>query len=293
MIVISLVNPPRSLHGDLTKWLQEVNTNVYVGNVNARIREALWERIIETIKTGQATMVYNTNNEQGFMVRVWGTTWKPVDFDGLILMQRPFPKENSDVHQNYLGKSKYSSRMRYKSSSHTISAATSFSEEFAVVDIETTGLNYKEDQIIEIGALICNYETILEKYSFLVKSSKPVSETIENLTGITQKDLDHSGISIDEALNRLSEIIGERKVVFHNSRFDLRFLVEAYKISSLKAPLWEIEDTLSLARKHLPSLPDHKLDTVCNHLQCVNRPFHRALSDCIATREAYTKLKNF
>ena len=34
MTVIVLTDCPPSLRGDLTKWLQEVNTNVFVGHLN-------------------------------------------------------------------------------------------------------------------------------------------------------------------------------------------------------------------------------------------------------------------
>ena len=45
--------PPR-LRGDLSKWLQEINTGVYVGNVNSRVRDAIWNRVCENLKTGRA-----------------------------------------------------------------------------------------------------------------------------------------------------------------------------------------------------------------------------------------------
>ena len=44
MIVIILNNCPPALR-DLTKWLQEVNTGVYVGQVSARVRDELWARV--------------------------------------------------------------------------------------------------------------------------------------------------------------------------------------------------------------------------------------------------------
>ena len=56
MIVITLSKVPPSLRGDLTKWFQEVQTGVYVGNINARVRDALWERIQKNIGVnGEAT----------------------------------------------------------------------------------------------------------------------------------------------------------------------------------------------------------------------------------------------
>ena len=46
---------PPSLRGDLTKWCQEIQTGVYVGNVSARVRERLWQRINDNIGRGEAT----------------------------------------------------------------------------------------------------------------------------------------------------------------------------------------------------------------------------------------------
>lgn len=82
--------PPR-LRGDLSKWLQEINTGVYVGNVNSRVRDAIWNRVCENLKTGRATMVFSTNNEQKMDFRVHNTLWTPVDFEGIQLIRRPLP----------------------------------------------------------------------------------------------------------------------------------------------------------------------------------------------------------
>ncbi|WP_400203842.1 type I-E CRISPR-associated endoribonuclease Cas2e [Candidatus Methanomassiliicoccus intestinalis] len=88
MIIIVLSSCPSSLRGDLTKWLFEINTNVFVGRVSARVRDDLWERIIKYCKKGKVTMVYNARNEQGFDFRVHNSEWNPIDFDGLKLMRR-------------------------------------------------------------------------------------------------------------------------------------------------------------------------------------------------------------
>ena len=84
-----MTNCPPKLRGDLSKWRLEINTGVYVGHVNARVREALWQRICENIRDGQATMVFTTNNEQHMDFYVHNTSWKPVDLDGIKLMKHP------------------------------------------------------------------------------------------------------------------------------------------------------------------------------------------------------------
>ena len=45
LTVITVKTVPPSLRGDLTKWMQEIATGVYVGNFNSKVREELWERV--------------------------------------------------------------------------------------------------------------------------------------------------------------------------------------------------------------------------------------------------------
>ena len=91
MIVIMLSDCPPKVRGDLSKWLCEINTGVFVGNVSSRVREEVWQRICENIKSGQATMVFSAPGEQKMDFRVHNTTWEPVDLDGIKLMRRPLP----------------------------------------------------------------------------------------------------------------------------------------------------------------------------------------------------------
>ena len=45
MVVITLSDCPSRVRGDITKWLCEISTGVYVGNLSARVRQELWNRI--------------------------------------------------------------------------------------------------------------------------------------------------------------------------------------------------------------------------------------------------------
>ena len=95
MIVVTLSCCPPSLRGDLTKWMFEIDANVFVGRMSTRIRDQLWERIIKSCSDGRATMVYGVDNEQRFDFKVYNSTFTPIDFDGLRLMKKPLP--NSKV----------------------------------------------------------------------------------------------------------------------------------------------------------------------------------------------------
>ncbi|WP_229281568.1 type I-E CRISPR-associated endoribonuclease Cas2e [Bifidobacterium asteroides] len=63
MVVVVLTACPLGLRGDLTRWLLEIASGVFVGQVTARVRDRLWERITGQIRTGKAIMVYSARNE--------------------------------------------------------------------------------------------------------------------------------------------------------------------------------------------------------------------------------------
>lgn len=88
MTVVVLTAVPPGLRGHLTRWLLEISPGVYVGHVSARVRELMWDRIIEFLDDGRAIMVYSQAGEQRLMFEVHGHDWTPVDYDGITLMRR-------------------------------------------------------------------------------------------------------------------------------------------------------------------------------------------------------------
>ena len=89
MTVIVVAACPVGLRGHLTRWLLEISTGVFVGKVSGRVRDLLWIRVIEMVKSGRAIMVYAANNEQGLSFKVHRHQWTPVEIEGLTLMLRP------------------------------------------------------------------------------------------------------------------------------------------------------------------------------------------------------------
>lgn len=88
MIVVVLSITPDRLRGVLTRWLLEIASGVYVGHASARVREYLWQRIVEDAGDGRALMVWSCRSEQGLDFRAHNHSWEPVDLDGLLLMRR-------------------------------------------------------------------------------------------------------------------------------------------------------------------------------------------------------------
>ncbi len=90
MVVMVLEKVPASLRGDLTRWLLELKTGVFVGNISALVREKLWEKACGGCKGGSAMMLFSASTEQGFDIRFWGKTSRLVqDFEGVKLITIP------------------------------------------------------------------------------------------------------------------------------------------------------------------------------------------------------------
>ncbi len=87
MTVIAMDAAPEGVRGELTRWFLELKPGVFIGKVNTRIRDLLWERICQTDAANGAVMAYAAPNEQGFSLRVFGVPKRCVnDFEGIQLI---------------------------------------------------------------------------------------------------------------------------------------------------------------------------------------------------------------
>ena len=90
MMVLILEKVPIGLRGELSRWLIEPQTNVFVGRVSAMVRDKLWEKVCGGVRGGAATLLYASASEQGFAVRSIGETNRMlVDIEGLTLVSIP------------------------------------------------------------------------------------------------------------------------------------------------------------------------------------------------------------
>lgn len=90
MMVLILDKAPVSLRGELTRWLLEPKTGVFVGRVSAQVRDLLWEKVCDKIKGGGGVLIHQSNTEQGYRVLFCGASSREVvDFEGLTLIRVP------------------------------------------------------------------------------------------------------------------------------------------------------------------------------------------------------------
>ncbi|MDD6275564.1 MAG: 3'-5' exonuclease [Clostridia bacterium] len=162
--------------------------------------------------------------------------------------------------------------------------------DYAVVDIETTGINCSTNDIIEISALKIDGGEIADSFSELVYTSKIIDPFIVNLTGIDNSMLKDAD-DISSVLCRFFDFAEDRVIVGHNIGFDMRFISHQAQLNFGFTPSNKTLDTLKLSREALPQLKCHKLSYLKDYFG-IEGVSHRALSDCTVTYELIQKILN-
>ncbi len=86
MVTFVVESASDSLCGELTRWLLEPKHGVFVGNVNAMVREKLWDKI-QNAKTS-AIMIFSSDSEQGYSLKMTGEPKRcVVDIEGVELIK--------------------------------------------------------------------------------------------------------------------------------------------------------------------------------------------------------------
>ena len=152
-----------------------------------------------------------------------------------------------------------------------------------VLDFETTGLNTREDRIIEIGAVKLAQGQIIDSLSIMVDPKRPLPPEITRITGITDQML-IGQLTAEEALPKLIAFLDGHPIAAHNARFDCSILLSELKRlgQSYNAP--EI-DTLTMAQMLYPEMKRYRLGALCKRLGVSLKNAHRAVHDATATAQ--------
>lgn len=297
MIVITLTDCPISLRGDLTKWLLEINTGVFVGRVSARVRDNLWDRVLRSIKNGRATLVYNTNNEQHMEFRLHHSENEIIDFDGLKLVMKPSPARTKSLTKRRLGFSKASkmriARRRQNKSCQTEEVLKSeYPSSFIVLDIETSGLDFESSEIIEVGALKVQEGRTIAEYNALIRPKKEITPFIEKLTGISNELLKKEGQELSSILAEFQKFLGKEILLGHNINFDISFLNNSLEKAGIPPLKNRSYDTMKMYEKLLHGQRvSKKLIDVAKNCNLVVEQVHRSMADCQLIKAVYEVLK--
>ena len=165
-----------------------------------------------------------------------------------------------------------------------------FPSTYTVLDIETTGLDPRYCEIIEISAMKYSSGQNIGTFSTLVKPSEPIDEYITSLTGITN-DMLKNAPDIVETMQRFYNFVGSDLIVGYNVNFDINFLYDNLLNCHSLTLSNSFIDVMRIARKVLPDLKNHKQVTVAEHYGISTAGAHRAAVDCEICNAIFEKLQ--
>lgn len=154
--------------------------------------------------------------------------------------------------------------------------------DFVAVDLETTGLEFEKDEIIEVALVRFENGEPKDNLDFLVKPTSAVLRPfIEKLTGISTADLE-SAESFADVAGKICKFIGDSPLVAHNALFDSKFLKTALLKVGIDYESHVFWDSLTFSRIAYQDAPNHRLETLVQMLNIERSRAHRALPDADA-----------
>lgn len=150
---------------------------------------------------------------------------------------------------------------------------------FVAIDFETA--NYNRASACAIGlAKVQNGKIVAKEYS-LIDPQDYFMDQFVDIHNISPEDVNGSPYFPevwDEFKHHLDDV---DFIVAHNAPFDKSVLYKCCESYEVEAPSHSFVCTVKAARQLWKGLPNHKLNTVCNHLD-IELDHHEALSDAVA-----------
>ena len=151
---------------------------------------------------------------------------------------------------------------------------------FTALDVETTGLSPRDCRITEIALVRMWGSHIVAQWSSLVNPGCSIPYYITRLTGI-DNDMVADAPSFADLVEDIREFAGDSTLLAHNAPFDRGFVNAEISRAGLEPLDNKWLDTVTMARKLLPQLPNRKLATVAHHFGISSAGHHRAMADSL------------
>lgn len=149
----------------------------------------------------------------------------------------------------------------------------------AVIDVETTGLDFESDRIIEIGIIRFEHGEVIETYGELIDPGCEIPEEVTKITGIKPEDVEGKPSFADLADEIHARLQGVG-IVAYNLSFDRGFVAAELERCGLA---WPEEaptlDPLIFARQFFKNSPRKNLGAISKKLGIPLEEAHRATHD--------------
>lgn len=146
---------------------------------------------------------------------------------------------------------------------------------FAVLDCETTGLNTRNDRIIEVAVVsVASDGAITDEFVTLINPNRDIGA--RHVHGITAGQLKHAP-AFSEIAGEIFGRLGGNVITGHNVRFDVSFLAAECRRMGTRVPVVE---TICTCKEF-----GGRLEEACDRLGVITGRAHSALDDARATAE--------
>jgi len=159
--------------------------------------------------------------------------------------------------------------------------------EFVIFDLETTGFDKEKDRITEIGAVRIRNGQITDEFMTFVNPGILIPSNVTALNGISDETVKDAPFEA-EIIPIFLDFIKDAVLVAHNADFDMGMLkAAAYRQGILITNTYI--DTVPIARKLMPELENHKLNTVAAACGYGDFDHHRACDDAKVLSQIFIK----
>lgn len=163
-------------------------------------------------------------------------------------------------------------------------------QKFICIDCETTGLDARQDRIIEVAAMCFDGHQVYAQMESLVNPECDIPASSIAIHHITPEMVKDKPL-IAHVLPDLLELIGDHIIVGHGVAFDIEILAVAAERHGIVTTIRDNPyfDTLRMARLYGES-PVNSLEHLRKHFNIPLEGAHRAMSDVIVNKEVFIRL---
>ena len=178
-----------------------------------------------------------------------------------------------------------------------IAETQNLSEKLLMIDLEMSGPNPREHEVLDVGGVLVKSETGFPEISSWGSKVRPLhigtgnSEALATVAYTSKKWRD--SISLEEAFEEISRIGKDTIITGWGIKQDLLFLKETYRRLNEKWPFSEFAiDVQDIARKMIkrPEIDRYNLGHVADRLNIGRMAEHSALGDAYTTYDVLTTL---
>ena len=160
-----------------------------------------------------------------------------------------------------------------------------------ILDTETTGLNFHDDRVIEIGIVELIDNVLTQNYFHeYINPQMNISLSAQKIHGISNEFLIGKP-TFDNIVKSFLDFIKDDTLIIHNSDFDTNFINKELQNCGFNNINNPVVDTIKIAKKEFPGQTVN-LDSLCKKLDINNtrQDFHGALLDATLLSKVYLKL---